>query len=146
MFAISRCPFCGRLHGLELPAGSTTCRLCNRRYDPSKGSVVRTFSTDTEMRAFLQGAASIDAGSDEPVVDLAGARTAMTARSSTRPGRGRIVKMILTELKERPKSWADLSPLSQEGDGPAMLEECLDMLMDQGLIFRGKDGRYALVE
>lgn len=146
MFAVSRCPSCRRLHGLELPARTTTCRLCGKRYDPSKGAVIRTFPTDVEMRGFLQGAACIDGGSDQPVIDLEGIRSTRSAISGSKPGRGRILKLVLSELKAGPKSFSDLTPIANEGNDPEMLEECLASLMEQGIVFRGRDGRYSLVE
>jgi hypothetical protein len=146
MFAVSRCPSCRRLHGLELPLTTTTCRLCGKRYTPSSISALKTFSTDAEMRAFLQGAASIEGGSETPIIDEDAPNRTNISPSESRPGRSRVMKMVLLELRGGPRSWADLSHISQEGAGPEMLEECLVSLMEQGSIYQMTDGRYSLVE
>jgi len=54
MFAASKCPSCGKVHGLELPSKTTICRFCGKRYDPNKGSILGSFRDDVSLRSYLQ--------------------------------------------------------------------------------------------
>jgi hypothetical protein len=145
MYAVSRCSSCGRVHGLEVPVSKTTCRWCGKRYDPSKGSIVRTFQDALQMRAFIQGIQSVEGGSDSPIAEDPVEQKVPTPPSASRPGRSRVIRLIRKELSIGPRKFSEILSAMDEGTSPDLVEECLVAMQESGEAFRNKEGAYSLV-
>jgi len=144
MFAVSRCKGCNRLHGLVIPVSKTTCRWCGKRYDPTKGCIVKMFTSDVEMRRFLQASLSLEAGSGSPIVDD-GLGSQIPSRSAPKGARNRTITALEKVLEGGPIAWNDILRIVDEGTEPEFIEECIRELMEEGIIYQMTDGRYALV-
>lgn len=150
-YGVSRCKHCGMLHGLELPVKTTVCRYCSKRYPINRSTFLISFDTHDDMRKYLY-----DHNHHKDMSNATSYKTEMenlvnemrinVFKGSKTAKRPKLERSIVIWLRESPVSYEEmLTRIIMEGIEEDKFEKILLLLMENGVIFLGKDGLYRLV-
>lgn len=148
LYAISRCAHCGKLHGLQLPAATTVCRYCDRRYRVISSSLVMSFDRCDHMMECLRNLSSMKdqtlSNDNSHVIH----KVEITVDNNTQN------RMKTTSIDIEIRKWLTESPHSHEdllekvkvnNIDQDRFEKILSHLLYSGLIYINRNGLYCIV-